>query len=265
MWGAARKIRHVHVFVDGGAAPTQARRAAYFADPPAIWGVEGTAAEPAGAALVAPVTLLPPDVLDWAPAIREAGADAVHDGDALLAEVLGLEVGRVVVEDGRPQLRVGVGKHDRSIHAELPGRTPLQALAGVVEEVRRHRLLGETGHPADQLVPERWLRAVAVAHPDLVGAAELRPVPVATPARDLRERRPAAALDGDTLYVFSTGVDTELVPEAADTRSVHGARELVLVVPAGDDEPITRPLMARLLEPARVQLVSRGWRHAPVA
>jgi hypothetical protein len=55
-------------------------------------------------------------------------------------------------------------------------------------------------------------------------------------------------------------VDLDLVPTAADSRRLHlpGAK-LRLVVPEGDDLPVTRALASALIEPADVITVTRPW------
>ena len=67
-----------------------------------------------------------------------------------------------------------------------------------------------------------------------------------------------AGVDGaPVVVVCSAGVDLDLVPFAADAREAladSGAR-LILVVPEGDDHPVTRRLAARLAVPAEVVTV----------
>jgi hypothetical protein len=71
--------------------------------------------------------------------------------------------------------------------------------------------------------------------------------------------------------VCSAGVDLGLVPVAADARLGAAARlglepgklRLVLVMPAGDDHPVTRRLAAGLREPADIVTVPADWRGLP--
>jgi hypothetical protein len=140
------------------------------------------------------------------------------------------------------------------------------AVARAVEFVAGVRAAGAQRHPLNQLVPERWLRSVLVARPELVGAAELRPVGSAVPRRNLKEAGVASALgvdlEGRPLVVTcSTGVDLELVPCAADDRLTHapGAR-LILAVPSRDALPITTQLAEHLALPADVVTVDDTWR-----
>ncbi|HET6793618.1 MAG TPA: hypothetical protein VFH45_04205, partial [Acidimicrobiales bacterium] len=203
----------------------------------------------------------------------------VVEHGVLLAEVLGLEVARVEPGEAGPRLSIGVGRFDRdareTLHAGLPTPPePADELARVVGEVRRRRRPGASSHPANQLSPERWLRAVAMAHPEVVGARHLAPSSPPSPRPDLlaRSLAPAVGTDGDgapVAMIFSTGIDPELVPQATDCRlsaAAHGPDHgspvrLVLVVPEGDDHPVNRQLAARLIEPAEVRTVPRSWRE----
>jgi hypothetical protein len=63
------------------------------------------------------------------------------------------------------------------------------------------------------------------------------------------------------LVVCSTGIDLDLVPFAADARLLDGRDpRLVLVLPDGDDHPVTRDLAGALRRPADVVTVGREWR-----
>lgn len=264
-WAGRHGVEDLHVLV-GDDAGRQARRAGYFRHPPRVWSVAGTGLvralpTPAEAPLPAP-----PEVRAWATDMARAGAEPVEEHGLLLAEVLGLEVGRVVLQDGAARLLVGVGKHDREAHQGMAGRDPATALSDAVREVRRHRLAGESGHPADQLAPEGWLRSAVLAAPVLVGARRLERFPRPFLPNDLRERVPAPAIGEDAdgarlLVVCSTGIDTELVPAAADLRAVAGSGvRLVIAVPAGDEAPVTTRLAAELAVGAEVRTVTRRWR-----
>jgi hypothetical protein len=282
-----------------GRAGALARRALLFESAPVVWLASGRE-------LVAATPALPPEepALPGGPPerlielIRRAGAEPVLEQGVLRAEVLGLEVARAVPEAHGWRLDVGVGRHDREAQRMLHRDEPsIDALAAAVEVVRRHRRAGALPHPANQLSVERWLRAVLVERPALVGARALRPVAGPIPSASLSARAPAiaAGIDGDgspVVVACSTGVDLELVPEAADARLAvasfrplppgpvrsdgeggalpqaallrsAGARpwpRLVLAVPEGDDLPVTRALAAALSSPAEVRTVPAGWR-----
>jgi len=199
--------------------------------------------------------------------IERAGATPVVEHGRLLAEVRGLEVARVEGEG----LAIGVGKHDREAHREVHGaeQTDEQAFAQLFEVVRivaDHRVDGGAGHAAFHLAPERWLRVVVIARPDLVGASSLAMVSSPVDRADLRHpaAAPAAGIDlnGEpVLVICSVGLDVDLVPAAADAWLTDGRRpRLVLCVPEGDDYAITREVAAMLSITAEVVTVPASWR-----
>ena len=277
VWAGRREVRALDVLVDDGlarplGAPPSgvvARRAAEWSDPPAIWRIEGRTLHPALPAPVPPAPAPPAEVLAYAEVLRAGGAEPVIDHGVLLGEVLGLEVARVVAGEGGWRLEIGVGRLDRSARAEMrPDEPDATALEEVVRVVRAWRRAGVARHPANTLARERWLRATVVSHPDWVGARELTSIEPPLPAAGLRQGgpAPAAGLSADGLpmiVVCSTGVDVDVVPTAADTRRLHhgpGAdTALLIVVPEGDDYPVTRSLAAALRHPAEVRTVRRDW------
>lgn len=269
-WAIRQDVAHLHIVTDvanGG----DARRSKWFRDPPTIWRVEGREAVQVRSLSYEPPE--PPDAVTelFREVIEAAGADVVVEGGTMRAEVLGLEVARVICDaDGIPQLAVGVGRHDRLAQAMLYGTDDVDvslrtAVASVLD--RRH---GDAGsHPANQLAAQRWLRAVVVHDPRLVGARQLRPVTGTVEPR-LKRQTPAIAVgtsdDGAPVVVAtSVGVDLDALGDAADARAVHAdaTTSLVLVVPEGDDFPAVRELAARLVVPASVVTVPRGWRSLP--
>jgi hypothetical protein len=241
LWARRFPLSRLHLLVDDGGG-VLARRAAAFADPPHIWRIDGTMLTPVEADPLAAEPPVDPRVLALADVIRSAGAEPVVEHGVLRGEVLGLEVARAAVDDEGLWLEVGVGKHDREanrmVHADEPTR---QALTRAVAMVEGHRRAAAPHHPYNRLAPERWLRARAVAEPELVGATELAPVASLVEPDDLRKPAPAPAagvdVDGNPLLaVFSTGVDVDLVPTAADARLADARHpRLVLVVPERDD------------------------------
>ena len=58
----------------------------------------------------------------------------------------------------------------------------------MTEIVRGHRRADAPAHPLNQLVPDRWLRAVLCRDPGLVGLVTLRPAEGARPRPNLAER-----------------------------------------------------------------------------
>lgn len=270
--------------VDGGrgaaaapsAAAVLARQAGLFGPPrPSVWRVDGTSLAPAEPATAPrpPPAPAPAELVDL---LIDAGLEVVAEGGMVRGEVNGLEVARIVhgettagVPIDDPMLEVGVGKADRELTAMVhAGMTPVEQLRRVVEIVRGYRRPGAPRHPLNQLVPERWLRAVLCRAPGAVGLASLRPVEGARPRPNLAERDVAVAAgtapDGAPVVVAcSVGIALDLVPTAADAREViHPGARLLLAVPERDDHPGTRRLAARLGRPAEVVAVPGDWRSA---
>lgn len=254
-----------------------ARRAVAFSPAPRVWRLEGRDLRPAG-----PEPLLPepaPPALS-APvsaalaAARAEGADVVTEHGVISVEVLGLEVARFEAGPEGPELSIGVGRHDRDARRMVSagGQDAAAELRGVVSQVQLRRRGGGPAHPANQLAPERWLRAVLVRRPDIVGASYLEPVSPPVPRPNLRARAVAPAVGTDAggarlAVVCSTGVDPELVPGAVDVRlaaeAQGGPGRLALVVPDRDDHPVTRRLVAMLAEPAEIRTVPSDWHSIP--
>jgi hypothetical protein len=261
---------------DAAAIGTLARQAGLFAPPqPSVWCVDGAALVAAAPAPV-PVPVeapAPPELVDL---LIDAGLEIVVEGGMVRSEVNGLEVARIVegqttagVPIATPQLEVGVGKADREltamVHGDLP---PVDQLGRVVEIAREHRRPGAPRHPLNQLVPDRWLRAVLCRAPALVGLASLRPAEGTRPRRNLSERDVAIAAGSDSdgapvVVACSVGIALDLVPTAADAReAIDPAARLLLAVPERDDHPSIRQLAARLRTPADVVPIPGDWRAA---
>lgn len=270
VWAQRNAVDELHVLADHATAH-DARRAALLTEAPALWQVAGREArrlEP-GPFVDAPA----PDaeLLLFREVIESAGADAVIDHGVLRAEVLGLEVGRVEAdEDGVPRLLAGVGRHDRLAQSMLHAdQEPLDALRSAVHAVRERRTGDAAPHPANLLAPERWMRAVVVADPSLVGAASLAPVEGTEPAA-LKRPSPAIAVGADAdgspvVVACSVGIDLDAVVFAADARAVRStpAARLVLVLPTGDDLPAVR-LLAERVQPAATIVTISDWKSLPV-
>jgi hypothetical protein len=265
-WARPRGLDELHVLVSDGAGAL-ARRAGEFRRPPTVWRMVGGELERAEPEPLAPPASLPPELEPYVDIVRDAGADPVVEHGVLVAEVLGLEVARISVGEFGVDLEVGVGTHDREAQKLIHGdRPPTDSLRDAVQAVRQRRVAGATSHPANQLAAERWLRTVVCADPSVVGARHLRPAPPPIRRGDLRLPSPAPAAGedhdgGPVLVVCSTGIDLDLVPFAADARLLDGRDpRLVLVLPDGDDHPVTRDLAGALRRPADVVTVGREWR-----
>ena len=276
-WATATGVAELHVIAEAGTGML-ARRAAAFSPAPRVWRLEGRDLRPAPPEPLVrePAPPVPNAAVSAAlAAARAEGADVVSEHGVISVEVLGLEVARVEAGPDGPELSIGVGRHDREARRAVnaghrPGdQDPAAELRAVVIQVQARRRGGGPAHPANQLAPERWLRAVLVRRPGLVGAASLEPVPPPVPRAHLRARAVAPALGSDPrgarlAVVCSTGVDPELVPSAVDVRlaaEVQGKlARLALAVPERDDHPVTRRLAAMLAEPAEIRTVPADWR-----
>lgn len=266
-WAQRAGVSELHVVVEAAPDPSTAGHlaweAAAFGNPPAVWSLRGRELQLAAGVPPPPPAPTPAEgAARLAGIVEDAGAEVVVEHGVLRAELLGLEIARAVCDgSGSWRLAVGVGGHDRAALAELrPGEDPRAALARVVDAVGRHRRPGVPAHPANLLCRERWLRSVLVAHPELAGVGPLVPFPPVLPRGDLRVPSPAPAAGEGVVVVASTGVDVDLVPTAAAARAVsHPDADLVVVVPEGDDHPLTRRLAAALARPAQVVTVERDW------
>ncbi|HEX6424390.1 MAG TPA: hypothetical protein VFZ79_12990 [Acidimicrobiales bacterium] len=287
VWADRHGVDDLHLLVDAAPDPvgSLARQAAQFRAPaPSVWVIEGTslvAAEPAAV----PVRAEAPAPADLVDMLIDAGLEIVVEGGMVRGEVNGLEVARIVrghTTAGQPidhpQLEVGVGKADRELTAMVHSGLPtVEQLARVVEIVRRHRRPGAPHHPLNQLVPDRWLRAVLCRAPGLAGLASLRPAEGARPRLNLAERDVAVAVGqapgGQRVVVgCAVGMVLDLVPATADARLAVDAdagaaqgdppSRLLLAVPARDDHATIRRLAARLRLPAEVVPIPGDWRAA---
>jgi hypothetical protein len=268
-WAWQQRAQQLDVLVEGAeAAGVVARRAAELARPPMVRLVSGRStmlAEAAGPDV-------PPragrDAVEFAGLLRAHGAEPVFEHGILRGEVLGLEVARLA--DGR--FEVGVGRHDRAARADLGAPLDLghpvdlgRALDEAVAAVVTRRRPGAARHPANALARSRWLRSVVCADPGLVGAALLTPASPPLPSAGVTDNCAVPCVGRtDTgrpvVVVCSTGVDLDLVPTAADSRRLNDPdAELVILVPEGDDQPVTRALAAALRRPAAVLTVPRQW------
>jgi hypothetical protein len=249
----AGSLERVNVIVED-AAGVLARRATAFAFPPTIWLAKGTDLSVTEAEPMVPDAPLDPRVAAFIDEITAAGADPVVEFGRLIGEVEGLEVCRVEVAADGPRLAIGVGRFDREAHELLRGDT----LAGVVQQVRLHRVVDPEPHPLKRWAAARGLRSRVVREPALVGADHLAPIAPVLEPPDLRTAwpAPAAGIDVDgrpVVVVCSVGVDLDLVPAAADSRMADGRdARLVLAVPARDVHPVTRDLAAALAHPAEI-------------
>jgi hypothetical protein len=276
LWAERQGARRLQLVVDDArAAGVLARQAELFAPPrPGVWHVAGqelVAPEPAEAE-VPPAAPVPPDLVDL---LHDAGLELVVEDGIVRGELNGLEVARIAVGHSTagealdaPLLEVGVGRADRELTGMLhSGLAPVEQLDRVVDIVRGHRQAGAPPHPLNQLVPERWLRAVLCREPGLLGLASLHPAGGPHARTNLRDQDIALATgedkDGEPVVVAcAVGVALDLVPLGADARAaVAPGADLVLAVPERDDLAGNRRLAARLELPAAVAPVAGDWRR----
>ena len=251
VWADREGVATVNVLVDDpAAAGLLARRAAAFAPSPEIWLVEERRLRRAEAA-PPPVPVEPPAAARRQVGLLEgAGVEVVAEHGEIRGEVLGLEVARVVVDEGDgggagpARVEVGVGRHDRDAFTMVHGGVPTaEALARVVEKVRQHRQADAEAHPLGRLAAERWLRALLVADPAAVGATRLVPADPTIPREGVKDVAPAIAFGVDdagraVVVACSVGIDLDLVPAAADARLAHAPDgRLVVVVPGPRRSP----------------------------
>ena len=261
---AAREgAEELFFFCERNSAVT-ARRAAQFRLPVSVIDPNGDfeVLDPAPPPILSP---MPAALAPCEARMRGAGLEPVWEHDVLRGEWLGLEVARATVTPDGPLFEVGVGRHDRAANTDIyPDGIPDAFLDQAVATVRELRRPGAPLHPANQLAPERWLRAVLGHRPDLAGLGALHAAPAPTERADLRERAVAPALaDRPVIAVCSVGVDPDVVPAAADARAALApGASLVVVVPEGDDHPMTERLVAALTQPGEVRTVTAGWREA---
>lgn len=252
---------------DDADAAVMARRAVQFRVAPVVLRLEERTLHPVEPAPHLPPVLPDPAALEAAEPLRAQGAEIVVEHGEVIAELDGLEVGRVVPgPDGGWVLEVGVGKFDRAATAVMEAVSDVETVRRTVTDVvRANRRAGVTPHLLNRLARQRWLRSQVLAAPALVDATELVPVEPPLPRRNLIDPSPAIAAgrrrDGRPVVVAcSVGVDLDLVPTAADARARHDPdAELVIVTPPRDQYPVLRSLAAALLVPATLVALHGEW------
>ena len=258
-WSRRQHVRGLHLLADRDTG-LLARRAAAFSIPISVWQVDGRELRPAVAEPLAPPAVPAPEHLALVPTIEAGGASPVVEHGVVTGEVRGLEVCRVVDDatGGPVRLEVGVGVHDREAFALIHGDVPtVEALAGVVQAVTRHRGGEAADHPLDRLAPERLLRWRLEQDPNVIGLASLAPAEPPVPRPTIKERAPCTALgrrpDGSAVVVVcSVGVDLDVIPYAADARRLGedgpgvGGGTTIVVLPPRDLVPMTAELAGLL-------------------
>ncbi len=270
VWRQRKGIQTLNVLCDLSSA-ADARRNAFLESPLSLFVIRDRSIAPMQPSAFTAVP--PPDAVTMllAPTIAVGGADAVVEHGVLRAEVLGLEVGRVVSasesDDGIPRLEVGVGRHDRLAQSMMYGAAAdvNAGLREAVAAVRTHRGAHRGPHPANQLSRERWMRAVLCAQPGLVGCRSLQPVQ-STEEPALKVTSPAIAvgetIDGESVIVgCSVGIDLHAPFVVADTAEYLGGSYVHrrLILPEGDDLPALRLVARSLSAPIDVLPITKDW------
>jgi hypothetical protein len=266
-WARQHQVDELHVLVDRQAG-VLARRAEAFLVPPSVWQIVDAGVVAASPVEVTEPSAPPAAALEAAALMADHGLEIVVEHGQVTGELRGLEVAQVVLDvDGSARIEVGVGRHDREAFAMLHADAgPDEALQSVIETVATHRRAGADPHPLNRMASARWLRSTLVDQPDRVGAVELMPVPGVVARSSVKESRPEGAVgvdeDGEPIVVVaSTGIDLDLVPTAADLRTIYApSARLVLVVPERDAHPVTRALADALARPAELVALPGDWR-----
>ncbi|MGI9612239.1 MAG: hypothetical protein ACR2QO_04965 [Acidimicrobiales bacterium] len=228
-----------------------------------VWQVSGAEASEATPAPISKPPPIPADQWALAGVISEAGARAVDDYGLLIGDVAGLEVCRVVDGAGGPTIDVGVGQADRELHQLVHGKADLDdELRRVISAVAQYRRPG-SHHPLTRVGRERWLRSALVDEPGLVGAERLEPIVPLRGRRGLKITEPAAAaghdLDGRPIVVITmSGVDLDLIPDAADYRQRHDPAASVVIAVSERDLALSTVILDRL-ENATAVAVPSPW------
>ena len=250
---AVQRIR----ICDAVAPGLTARRAAYFSLPIDVLDTRSTSAMVAAPMPHEAVMTPNPNHLAFVSMLSEAGSEVVVEHGVVAGEVMGLEVARVIDEDGVAKLRIGVGAHDREMFKMLHGDvSTVEQLQKVVNTVRSHRRIDAPTHPLNLLAAERAVRSRAIAAPQLLGLLSLQSVepPLARP--NLKDVWPCCALGVDdvgtpTVVVFVSGVDLDVVPFAADARDRLAPKaRLLIVTPQRNVLPLQKQIAELLVQPA---------------
>lgn len=263
-WASRHQLRTLHV-IASEATGMLARRAEAFDLDIQVWHRDDRSLLPAVAEPHPAASEVAAEHRQFESLIAESGATVTVEHGVLAGEVRGLEVCRAVTDPhtGVHRLEVGVGEHDREAFGMIHGDTPTaESLTRIVRIVDAHRTPGADPHPLNRLGAERALRDRVVTDPSIAGLRVLATAPPPIPRPNLKDSIPCVGVgesaDGTpTVAVFSTGIDLDVVPFAADARAAVGHdHDLVIVVPERDASPVTKRLADMLHRPARILGVS---------
>lgn len=262
-WGTRMGATDLHVIVDDddGLIGLQATG---FEPPVQVWkavGAELTELIPA----TMPDVPVPSEVDEHISLLLDAGCDIAGEHGVVVGEVLGLEVARIVLEaDGATSVRVGVGLYDQEAHALVhAGESVEGRLDQVVTEVRRHRRAGAAPHPINRVARQRWLRAIVLAEPGIVGLETASALTPLRPRGGIHEEGPVAAAGVSNgrgeIVVTAVGIDLDAVPCAAGHLVRDGGDAVRIVMPERDHHDVIRRQAARLAVPAELMAITEPW------
>lgn len=268
-WFHRQASTRLTVLTDGDAAADLARRAALLSVDVEIQAIEGASAKPVQAASPLAVPELPDELWRAAAVMADAGVSIVDDHGRLTGEVNGLEVGRVELpmpsaEQPDPEItvQVGVGEADRQLHGYVHSHLEdVEALRRAATMVAEQRRPGNGIHPLSRLARPRWLRSMLIADPALLGLSELEPLAPLRPHPGVFDTEPAAAYarSDRVTVVCSTGVDLDLIPEAADYRlRIDPGSRLLIVLPERDVKLSTRGVI-EMVDNAEALAITPPW------
>lgn len=251
-WAVRSDVGVLTVIAEAETAPALARRVSGIGVLDVeVLAVDGVALVPAEPAPVASPPELDPRMWELAAVLSEAGARPVDDHGRIAGEVAGLEVARIDPPgDDGVTIEVGVGEADRELHSlvhtQMDSDTAVRRAVAMVGAERRAGSL----HPLARMARERWMRSVLLDDPTRIGLMSLVPAAPLVARSTVLGNVPSAAVgeraDGTTVVVVcSSGIDLDLIPEAADYRRRDAAEaELLVVVPERDRHATTEALAA---------------------
>lgn len=232
--------------------------------------------------------LAPSDaVLDaFAEEFVACGAEPVRTDASLVGEVLGLEVGRVVIDFDNTQARieVGVGHNDREariqqgvwfdislgVAAHTPGtpddqatRLELVDLERTVEHIASIRVKDAHPQPATLLARAAWLRHSACSDSSALDLDDLRPVRPGA-ERGLNLDDVAFAIGSrqnmPVLAAFATGTRLDSLPLTASIRDRHvPTTPWLLCLAEGPGTALMVDLAGQLRVPPTVHVLRAPW------
>jgi len=186
---------------------------------------------------------IPQEAISQGKKFKKFDCDIIAEHGVLRAEVHGLEVARVVQNaENQFEISVGVGDYDQSAYKAIHGNIAVERnLTKVISTVKKYRTKAGPVHPLNRISRSRWLIAEAIADPSFLGIDELDFVEPLLPRNDVTKDQACSAIgrieNSIVLVLASTGIDLNLVPQAAGQIFRHNPEKLLLLLPAQDHHP----------------------------